>query len=130
MDMGMDMAPPILQPPNPLPASLLPALIKVYTTRHDEELSALQSARRPGRPATSREDTLRAKAADEASELVSGFWMPDLTHAATCQRLAEWDGKWNSLAGLKFVRVEAGNGDGDGDGVILRESRFPPKAGA
>jgi translation machinery-associated protein 16 len=41
--------------------------------QHDEEFNALKKERRPGRPASTREDLLRMKIADDEKEYENGF---------------------------------------------------------
>jgi translation machinery-associated protein 16 len=41
--------------------------------QHDEEFNALKKERRPGRPASTREDVLRIKIAADEKELQDGF---------------------------------------------------------
>ncbi|KAL8928468.1 MAG: hypothetical protein Q9208_001702 [Pyrenodesmia sp. 3 TL-2023] len=94
-------------------------LIEVYLSRDSSELSTLQSERRPGRPTSTREDTLKQLQDTEAKEYASGFWLPDMEDAETLARLKVWSGEWMNLNTMKFVRVKQ---DGTKD-----PSRFPPK---
>lgn len=94
-------------------------LIQQYIHRDDEELETLKAERRPGRPASTREDLLKQKQDAETGEYKSGFWVPDLEDALNLQVLKEWDGRWASLHKVKFVRIAI-------DGT-KKESSFPPK---
>jgi translation machinery-associated protein 16 len=94
-------------------------LIEQYIHRDDEELETLKAERRPGRPASTREDLLKQKQNAEVGEYKSGFWVPDLEDDLNLQVLKEWDGRWASLHKLKFVRIAT-------DGT-KKESSFPPK---
>ena len=103
----------------PLSIPDIQAMIEDYLGRDDEELAALQSSRRPGRPPSTRETLLKQHQAVEQGEYASGFWVPDLEDVENLDKLKKWDGKWSGLATLGFVRV-ARNG-------AKKESSFPPK---
>ncbi|KAL9585956.1 MAG: hypothetical protein Q9212_001222 [Teloschistes hypoglaucus] len=89
-----------------------------YLSRNADELATIQSERRPGRPTSTREDTLKQGIDAEDKEYASGFWIPDISDAATVDRLTEWNGEWSSLNNLKFVRVAKDGGK--------HASSFPP----
>jgi len=103
----------------PLTVAGIQAMIEDYLGRDDEELATLQTARRAGRPPTTRETLLKQHQVMEQGEYASGFWVPDLEDLDILQRLKAWDGKWASLATLKFSRIAK-----DGN---RKESSFPPK---
>ena len=86
--------------------------------RDDNDLAEMQAQRRPGRPSSSREDSLRQRIAAEEKEYKSGFWVPKITDSEAHKRLREWQGDWGSLNTLRFIRVKA-------DGQVV-ESCFPP----
>lgn len=108
--------------------------------QHDEEFNTLKKERRPGRPASTREDILRIKIAADEKELQDGFCellsqnlpvirpcsyypdLPDLTDADNVIFLDRWDGAWSYLSTLKWVRIAS-------DGQV-RPSKFPPKGEA
>jgi translation machinery-associated protein 16 len=93
-------------------------LVEGYLKRNDEELAELKAARRPGQPASTSQDLLRAKQDLEQKEYNSGFWMPDMEDAGNIIRLRGWDGSWIAMNALKFVRItRAGQ---------KQESQFPP----
>lgn len=82
--------------------------------------TALKESRRPGRPPHPREDKIYQAGLTVDSEWTSGFWMPDLRDTENLVRLQEWDGRWGSLATIRFVRVHK-----EGGGIT--KSSFPPK---
>ncbi|CAK7565317.1 MAG: translation machinery-associated protein 16 [Sporothrix epigloea] len=94
------------------------AAVKSFVHQHDEELGELKQARRPGRPASMREDTLKAKIATLEKEFQNGFLVPDLTSKENVSALELWDGTWLHLNSLHWVRVT--------DAGALRTATFPP----
>jgi translation machinery-associated protein 16 len=103
----------------PLTVAEIQAMIDDFLGRDDEELATLQASRRAGRPPTTRETLLKQNQTMEQGEYASGFWVPDLENIDVLQKLKMWDGKWASLATLKFSRIAK-------DGT-KKESSFPPK---
>jgi translation machinery-associated protein 16 len=103
----------------PLTVADIQAMIEDFLGRDDEELATLQAGRRAGRPPTTRETLLKQNQIMEQGEYASGFWVPDLEDSEILQKLKTWDGKWSSLATLKFARIAK-----DGN---RKESSFPPK---
>jgi len=101
-----------------LDAQGLHALAEEYIRSYEPELNDLQAARRPGRPASTREDLLKGKIESEKKEFGVGYWVPDMRDLENVERLREWDGDWASLGVFKFVRV-----DSKGE---IRQSRWPP----
>ncbi|KAF2641250.1 hypothetical protein P280DRAFT_506852, partial [Massarina eburnea CBS 473.64] len=95
------------------------AMIEDYLGRDDEELATLQSARRAGRPPSTRETLLKQNQAVEQGEYASGFWVPDLEDVENLEQLKAWKGNWSALQGLHFARIAR-------DGT-KKESSFPPK---
>lgn len=94
-----------------------------FIARSDPELNSLSSARRPGRPTSTREERLSQRRTTESAEHASGFWLPDLRDADVVAKLREWNGDWVALAALgSFCRV-----DTKGE---VRESLFPPRGGS
>ncbi|KAG8625481.1 hypothetical protein KVT40_007232 [Elsinoe batatas] len=128
------------------------ALISSLLATHTSALSAHVSARRPGRPKTRDHERAGAELAAEEAEYESGFWMVDLRKEENVRRFERWDGKWEGLGGLEFIRVRrrrgggrdgVGNGEGEGgmEGVeggdggedweeTVIQSRFPPTGAA
>lgn len=93
-----------------------------YLTRDAPVLRELQSARRPGRPSSTKEDLLGQRMETEEKEYGSGYWVPDMRDEGTLERLVEWKGEWAGLGRLKWVRVRR-----DGE---VRGSEWPPTGGA
>ncbi|CAK7230371.1 translation machinery-associated protein 16 [Sporothrix bragantina] len=94
------------------------ALVKSFVHQHDEEMDELKHARRPGRPASMREDTLKVKIAALEKEFQNGFLVPDLTCQDNVSALERWDGTWLHLNSLNWVRVT--------DAGASRPATFPP----
>lgn len=90
-----------------------------YLNREDEEMMGLKTARRPGRPSSTREDLLKQKMAVEEKEYMTGFWIPDMQDSDNLAQLLVWNGEWGSLNTIKFVRLPR-NG-------TAKSSNFPPK---
>ncbi|KAL9007727.1 MAG: hypothetical protein Q9173_007069 [Seirophora scorigena] len=99
--------------------SSIQRLIDTYLARDSTELSTLQASRRPGRPTSTREDTLKQQMNAEAKEYVSGLWIPDMEDPETVEKLRGWSGEWMNLNTLRFARVKQ-------DGT-RHASSFPPK---
>lgn len=57
----------------PLEIDAIQALIKTFVHQYDEELAQVKKDRRPGRPASAREDVLRIKIATDMKEYENGF---------------------------------------------------------
>ncbi|KAK4218454.1 translation machinery-associated protein 16 [Rhypophila decipiens] len=92
--------------------------ISEFVHQHDEEYAEVRSTRRPGRPASMREDLLRMKVAALEKEHRDGFYMPDLTSETNVQLLDRWEGSWSYLPNLSWIRISAtGN---------VRPAKFPP----
>ncbi|KAI1000155.1 hypothetical protein K3495_g8045 [Podosphaera aphanis] len=103
----------------PLKLEAIQNLIKTYVGKYNEELDLLKKERRPGRPASTREDLLRMKIAVDEKEYRDGFYLPDLTDETNIVCLDRWEGAWSYLATLKWVRISE-NGQ-------TQTSKFPPK---
>jgi translation machinery-associated protein 16 len=103
----------------PLTVADIQAMIDDFLGRDDEELATLNANRRAGRPPTTRETLLKQNQTLEQGEYASGFWVPDLEDVEVLQKLKTWDGKWASLAVLRFARISK-------DGT-KKDSMFPPK---
>ncbi|KAL1891173.1 translation machinery-associated protein 16 [Sporothrix stenoceras] len=94
------------------------AAVKSFVHQHDEEMDELKRARRPGRPASTREDALKVKIASLEKEFQNGFLVPDLTSKDNVSALERWEGSWSQLNSLSWVRItEAG---------AVRSATFPP----
>lgn len=94
------------------------ATVEEYLTHMDEEINQLQSERRSGRPATTRQQLLELAKDGEKKEYHSGLWVPNLQDEQTLLKLDTWEYDWLSLANMNFVRVD--------DEGIIKESVFPP----
>ncbi|CZR64198.1 probable TMA16 Protein putative involved in cytoplasmic ribosome function [Phialocephala subalpina] len=103
----------------PLEVDTIQSLVKTFVHQHNEEFSQLKKERRPGRPASTREDLLRIKIAADIKEYEDGFYLPELTDETNVVLLNRWEGSWSYLATLKWVRMNS-NGE-------AREAKFPPK---
>ncbi|CZS97943.1 probable TMA16 Protein putative involved in cytoplasmic ribosome function [Rhynchosporium agropyri] len=103
----------------PLELGAIQTLIQSFVHQHDEEFSELKKDRRPGRPASTREDLLRIKIATDEKEYESGFYLPDLTDENNVIFLDRWEGSWSYLSTLKWVRMSSSG--------QIHESKFPPK---
>lgn len=91
--------------------------------------------RRPGRPASTKEDILRMKIEALQKEQRDGFCeymtkshsytanpstdMPDLTDEKTVEMLERWEGLWTYLSNLNWVRISASGS--------VNPAKFPPQ---
>lgn len=80
-------------------------LIEVYVERDRDELEKLKSERRPGRPASSRQDTLQRRMDLERNEFKTGYNLPDLTDKENVERLLKWDGGIGGIIQVNMIRV-------------------------
>jgi translation machinery-associated protein 16 len=103
--------------------------------QYDEEYEEVKKTRRPGRPASAREDLLKLKISTLEKEHRDGFckpsqscspvWptnhldLPDLTSETNVQLLARFEGSWTFLTTLAWVKLSAA-----GD---VKPSSFPPQ---
>lgn len=96
----------------------------------------MKKARRPGRPASVKEDMLKMKIAGLVKEQLNGFCkcdislerqvlptngttdVPDISKQANIDLLDRWEGAWSFLGSMSYVRVSK-------DGTI-KPSSFPP----
>ncbi|KAH9215011.1 translation machinery-associated protein 16 [Leptodontidium sp. 2 PMI_412] len=92
------------------------SLIKSFVHQNDEEFNELKKDRRPGRPASTREDLLRIKIAADEKEYENGFYLTDENNVIYLDR---WEGSWSYLSTLKWVRISSSG--------VIQESKFPPK---
>ncbi|KAI8720668.1 hypothetical protein NCS52_00512500 [Fusarium sp. LHS14.1] len=81
------------------------SMIHTYVHQYDEEYNAVKKTRRPGRPASAREDLLKAKISTLEDEYKGGFVLPDLQDADTVNSLHLWEGSWSYLPQLKWAKV-------------------------
>ncbi|PNP83000.1 hypothetical protein FNYG_03322 [Fusarium nygamai] len=94
-----------------------PLGIPSFVHQYDEEYNEAKKARRPGRPASVKEDLLKAKINILEEEYKSGFVMPDLLDNVNVNALHLWEGSWSYLTQLKWVKV---NSEGQ-----VRPTSFP-----
>jgi translation machinery-associated protein 16 len=90
-----------------------------YIARDADEYAKEQRERRPGRPASTREDALKKKLQVENQEYNSGYWIPDVTDAMVVHKLKEWEGLWPQLNTLKYIRITRTG--------VKQLSSYPPK---
>ena len=105
-----------------------------YVERDRDELEKLKSERRPGRPASSRQDTLQRRMDLERNEFKTGysklygellkfclymchsncfffffffffFFLPDITDKENVERLLKWDGGIGGIIQVNMIRV-------------------------
>ncbi|KAG7419335.1 translation machinery-associated protein 16 [Fusarium sp. MPI-SDFR-AT-0072] len=92
-------------------------MIHSFVHQYDEEYNETKKARRPGRPASVKEDLLKAKINILEEEYKSGFVMPNLLDNVNVNALHLWEGSWSYLTQLKWVKV---NSEGQ-----VRPTSFP-----
>ncbi|KAJ0377823.1 hypothetical protein COL26b_004034 [Colletotrichum chrysophilum] len=91
-----------------------------FVHQYDEEYAEVKKTRRPGRPASAKEDLLKLKISTLEDEYKgNGFYLPDLTNDSNILMLDRWEGSWAYLASVAWVRI---NADGN-----IKKSSFPPK---
>lgn len=79
---------------------------EVWLTRHDLELEEERSARRKGRPKSSREHQLEELKRYEAEEYRTGLELPDLTSEHYLGLFRQWDGNdVTYLNIMRFIRI-------------------------
>ncbi|KJK84281.1 hypothetical protein H634G_00645 [Metarhizium anisopliae BRIP 53293] len=93
--------------------------IKRFIHQYDEEYDGLKKARRPGRPATAREDLLKLKIAALEKEYQTGFVIPNVMSAEHAKNLGKWGGSWAYLSTLPWIRVSSSG--------QVRSAEFPSK---
>ncbi|KAG7807655.1 hypothetical protein KL921_003950 [Ogataea angusta] len=84
----------------------LQKFIEEFITRDDEELEELRAERRPGRPASKRQDLLEIRRKQEVHVYETGWNVPDLRDPKTVKLLRNWNGDRGSLTALKFGVVK------------------------
>ncbi|KAM0716150.1 hypothetical protein Q7P37_008664 [Cladosporium fusiforme] len=107
---------------HPFDKAELQAAAEEYLTHMDEEIHQLQSERRAGRPASTRQQLLEQAKDGEKKEYESGLWMPNLQDEQTLIKLDAWQYDWLSLSNMNFIRL-------DPEGII-KEAHFPPNKAA
>ncbi|KAI1475937.1 hypothetical protein K445DRAFT_66655 [Daldinia sp. EC12] len=103
----------------PLQMDVIHELIKTFVHQYDEELNEIKKARRPGRPASTKEDLLKVKIDNLQKEYQNGFLIPVLDTEENVSLLTRWEGSWSYLTTLKWVRISSAGG--------VQPSSFPPR---
>lgn len=83
------------------------AFVDEFIRRGDEELDQLKHERRPGRPATKRQDQLQMNRDREYAVFKSGWKLPDLRVPQNVKRLRSWKGDSGTLTAIDFVDVKS-----------------------
>ncbi|KAK9488385.1 hypothetical protein V1527DRAFT_494141 [Lipomyces starkeyi] len=98
-----------------------PSYKSEFTSRDDAELEQLTLTRRPGRPASARQDALQTRKDFELEEFNTGFYTPDLLDKENVKLFREWNLTYSGIGLLKFIRIAKEGGlqvpqqDGDMD---------------
>ncbi|KAI1769860.1 translation machinery-associated protein 16 [Hypoxylon cercidicola] len=103
----------------PLQMDIIQELIKTFVHQYDEELNEMKKTRRPGRPASAKEDLLKVKVDKLQKEYQSGFLLPVLDTEENAAVLGRYEGSWSYLTGLKWVRISSAG--------TVQPSSFPPR---
>ncbi|OAA82073.1 hypothetical protein LEL_01618 [Akanthomyces lecanii RCEF 1005] len=97
-------------------------LIHNYVHQHDEEFNEVKKARRPGRPASTREDQLKRRIDTLEEEYEKGFLIPDVFDEDNGKKLMGYEGSWAYIATIAWSKVsKAGkisNGDFPSKGIM------------
>ncbi|KAH7361863.1 translation machinery-associated protein 16 [Plectosphaerella cucumerina] len=102
----------------PLELSAVLELIEKYVHQYDEDLEEVQKARRPGRPASTRQDQLENRVKNLLEEQQKGFYVPDMTNETNVLALNRWEGAWSSLSSVPWMRLTPD--------CTARPASFPP----
>ncbi|KAF6833615.1 hypothetical protein CMUS01_06499 [Colletotrichum musicola] len=94
-------------------------LIHTFVHQYDEEYAEVKKTRRPGRPASVKEDMLKMKIAALEEEYKIGFYLPDILNESNVTLLDRWEGSWSYLTSVSWIKLTS-------DGTI-KKSSFPPK---
>ncbi|KAI0007855.1 translation machinery-associated protein 16 [Xylariaceae sp. FL0662B] len=103
----------------PLQVDVIQDLIKTFVHQYDEELNEIKKTRRPGRPASAKEDLLKVKIGSLQKEYQNGFLVPVLDTEENVMLLSRWEGSWSYLTTLKWSRISSAG--------KLQPSSFPPR---
>ncbi|KDQ61442.1 hypothetical protein JAAARDRAFT_123877 [Jaapia argillacea MUCL 33604] len=86
----------------------LHSLMGIWVTRHDLELEAERSARRKGRPKSTKEQRLEEMKLQDLEKYRTGIEIPDLTHEGNVKLFRDWDQKELAfLQLLRFIRISS-----------------------
>lgn len=86
-------------------------MIVAYIERNSDELDQLKSQRRPGRPSSSRQDSLQMQLEYDDREYNDGFTLPDLRDPQVVKALKAWKGSvggTNTLVSIRIARDASG----------------------
>ncbi|KAL1836350.1 hypothetical protein VTJ49DRAFT_5260 [Mycothermus thermophilus] len=103
----------------PLDLEAIQAKIREFVHQYDEEYDEVKKQRRPGRPASSKEDLLRMKIEALEKEYRDGFYLPDLTSETNVKLLSQFEGSWPYLTNISWVKISASG--------TVKPSSFPPQ---
>ncbi|EGV60577.1 translation machinery-associated protein 16 [Yamadazyma tenuis] len=79
--------------------------IENFLSRFDDEVEQLQGERRPGRPASARQQILEQLIQSEKSNYVSGIKVPNLSDKLTVDLLRKWNGTIGGVTAFKYINV-------------------------
>lgn len=113
-----------LPPQGVLSLEELHSLVRdVWLTRHDHDLEEERSARRKGRPKSTKEMKLEEIQLRESEEYRAGMEVLDLTHSTNAELLRKWDQKEVAYVQmLRFIRVSSTN---PAVAIVLRPGNHP-----
>ncbi|PRT54224.1 Translation machinery-associated protein 16 [Wickerhamiella sorbophila] len=80
-------------------------MIVAYIERNSDELDQLKSQRRPGRPSSSRQDSLQMQLEYDDREYNDGFTLPDLRDPQVVKALKAWKGSVGGTNTLVSIRI-------------------------
>ncbi|CAN6607727.1 hypothetical protein TRVA0_003S03444 [Trichomonascus vanleenenianus] len=79
--------------------------VEAFISRDDAELAKLKAERRPGRPASNRQDILESRIKADKREFKTGYLMPNLNDAATVKAMRAWKGEYSGTNTFKMIRI-------------------------
>ncbi|KAI1385730.1 uncharacterized protein F4822DRAFT_352391 [Hypoxylon trugodes] len=103
----------------PLQQDVIQELIKTFVYQFDEELNEVKKARRPGRPASAKEDLLKVKIDKLEKEYQNGFLLPVLDTEENAALFNRWEGSWSYLTTVHWARISSTG--------TVQPSSFPPR---
>lgn len=80
-------------------------MVVAYIERNNDELDQLKAQRRPGRPSSSRQDSLQMQLEYDNREYNDGFTLPDLRNPQIVKALQAWQGSQGGTNTLEFIRL-------------------------
>ncbi|XWW92657.1 hypothetical protein V2A60_000582 [Cordyceps javanica] len=98
-----------------LELSEVQTLIHNFVHQYDEEFDEVKKARRPGRPASTREDLLKRKIDALEDEYEKGFLIPDVFDEDNGKKLIGYEGSWAYLATIAWSKVSKAGKVSKGD---------------